>query len=459
MKNYDIAVLGGGPGGGAAAAQAEMRGAKTCLIEADRLGGCCLNVGCIPTKAMLHTSDLFRRMNDASEFGLSCAGAEVDGPAFMKRVHEVVATLVKGLNRKYETNRVDLIRGRGRFSGPNRIAVELNDGGREEIEAGSIIIATGSSPIRPDVFPWDSPRVMTTDEAVAGETLPESILIVGGGVIGCEFATLYSELGIPTTLVEMLERLSATIDEDASKLIHRSLRRRKVAVHLRSKIVKVTAGESGVTAETQDGKTIEASRALIAVGRRPNVEGIGLEAAGVKVADGLIPVDDRCRTNIPHVYAVGDVAEKRQYAHLAARMGVVGADNAAGYDTTDDRSVVPVGQFTHPEVASVGLSESEAREAHSSVRAASVQFQATGVGWAYDEREGLVKIIADPDSGRLYGALVVGYRAADVLQELALAMKHGLTVRQIVETIHTHPTFAEVVGFAAEKWIAEAERG
>lgn len=454
MKTYDVAVIGGGPGGGSAALQAAMRRAKTCLIEANQLGGSCLNVGCIPTKAMLHTGELYRQISEGGQFGLSCEKAGVDGPAFMKRIRDVVGSLVKGLNRRYETNEVDLIRGRGMLIDPNHVVIDLNEGGTEEIEAKSLVIATGASPVRPSEFPWNSPNVMTTDEAVTAQTLPESILIVGGGVIGCEFATVYSELGIPTTLIEMLDRLSGTMDEDASKLIERSLRRRKVTVHLRSRIVRMIANDRGVRAEMESGQTAAAC-ALIAVGRTPNVGDIGVEAGGVEVRDGLISVDDRCRTNVPHIYAVGDVAEKRQYAHLAARMGVVAGDNAAGYDTTDDRTVVPLAEFTHPEVASVGLSERQAKEIPRDVRIASVQYQGTGVGWAYGQREGIVKIIAETETARLCGALVVGYRAADVLQELVLAIKCGLTVRQLAETIHIHPSFAEAIAFAAEKWLAE----
>lgn len=453
MKNYDVVVIGGGPGGGAAAQQANLRGSATCLIEANNLGGSCLSVGCIPTKAMLHTSELRRQISRADEFGLRCGEVAVDGAGFMKRVHDVVGTIVKGLDSKYQTNDIDLFRGLGRLVAPNRIEIELNDGATEQIEARSIIIATGSAPIRPEIFPWDSPRVMTTDEALTAQTLPQSVLIVGGGVIGCEFATIYSELGIPTTLIEMLERLSPALDEDVSKLVQRSLRRRKVDVHLRSKIVEMTADDTGIKAETEDRKVLEASCALIAIGRKANIEGIGLDKAGVEVKDGIIAVDEHCRTNVPHIYAIGDVAEGRQYAHLAARMGIVAGDNATGLETTDDRTVVPVGQFTHPEVGAVGLSEARAKQQYQNVRVASVQYQGTGTGWAYGEREGLVKIIADADTGRIYGGLIIGYRAAETIQELTLAMRQGLTVRTLAETIHVHPTFVEAIGFAAEAWV------
>ncbi len=453
--HYQVAVIGAGPGGASAARQAINRGAKVCLIEAGTLGGACLNVGCIPTKAMLHASELCKQMREAKQFGLSSGEVTVDGPAFMARVSKVVSVLVGGLDKKYQTSEIDLIRGRAALTGADQIEIQLNDGGVRSIQADSIVIATGSSPARPGLFPWDSPRVMTTDQAVVAEDLPESILIIGGGVIGCEFATVYCELGIPTTLVEMLDRLSAVLDQDASKLIERSLKRRKVKVHIGSGIVSMTADESGVRAEMADGQIAQAAYALIAVGRKPNIENIGLAAAGVETKDGIIPVDDYCRTNVPNIYAVGDVAESRQYAHLASRMGVVAADNATGYECSDDRTAVPVGQFTHPEVASVGATEAQARTQHPAARAASVQYQGTGVGWAYGEKDGLVKIIADSVTQEIYGGLIVGYHASDSLQELALAMKHGLTVQQLADTIHTHPTFVESIGFAADAWLGD----
>jgi len=453
VDTYDIAIIGGGPGGEAAAQRAQMRGAKTCLIEQNSLGGTCLNVGCIPTKAMLCASDMLHSVQSARQCGIEVGPGQVNGQAYMKRVGEVVSNLVKALDRKYASGDVDLIRGRGRLGSADTIQVDLSEGGQREVQAKNIIIATGSTPAKPPVFPWDSPNVWTTDQAVTADDLPASILIIGGGVIGCEFATVYSELGIPTTVVEMLDRLAEPLDADASKLIQRSLRRRKVNVLVRTKITEMTAGPEGVKA-VADGKTLEASVALVAVGRKPNIDDLGLEDAGVQIQDGVIAVDERCRTNVANIYAIGDAAEAKQYAHLAARMGVVAVENAVGGGLTDDRSVVPVGVFTHPEVASVGLTEDQAVEANPAARAASFEYRATGVAWAYCRTDGLVKIIADSGSGQILGGLVVGYHAADVIQELAAAMRNKLTVAQTAETIHAHPTFCEAVQLAAEKWLA-----
>lgn len=452
MDIYDVAVLGAGPGGYVAALRAALRGAKVCCIEAKQIGGACLNVGCIPTKAMLHASELFWQMGRAGEFGLTAGERGVDGAAYMQRVAKVVSELRRGVEGLLKTRKVDVIRGRGRLVAPDALSVE--DGGdTTRVRARRIIIATGSRPSRPDFLPWECGRVITTDEATTAQTLPESVLIVGGGVIGCEFATVYSELGIPTTVVEMLDRLVPNLDNDASRAVARSLQRRRVQVHTGTKITGMKATDSGIVSELEEGPAIEAKCALIATGRPPNVEDLGLETVGVSVADGIIAVDDKCRTNVEGIYAIGDVAEARQYAHLASRMGIVAADHATGHPAEEPRTVVPVGMFTHPEVATVGLSEAEAGGQSDEVRVARFPYRASGMARAYGETEGEVKIIAETASGRILGAVVIGRHATEVIQEIAVAMRSGVGVHDLAETIHPHPTFAEAVLEASELWL------
>jgi dihydrolipoamide dehydrogenase len=272
-------------------------------------------------------------------------------------------------------------------------------------------------------------------------------------VIGCEFATVYSELGIPTTLVEMLERLVPPVDEDAAKAIATSLKKRKAKVLVGSKIVEMKADSSGVRATIAGGETVEAAWALVAVGRAPNVEGLGLEDLGVELAGGVIKVDDRCRTSVAGVYAIGDCAEKLQYAHLASRMGIVAADNATGHPASDSRKVVPIGIYTHPEIATVGLSEAAAKKERGDVRVARFAYQASGMARAQGDMEGGVKIVADAELGEILGAVVIGRHATDVVQEIACAMRNELTVEELAQTIHPHPTFVEAVGEAAEGWL------
>ena len=302
------------------------------------------------------------------------------------------------------------------------------------------------------MFPWGE-RVFTTDEATRANSLPASVIIVGGGVIGSEFATVYSELGIRTAVVEMLDELLKGFDADAVRAVSRSLKARGVEIVTGQKIETMESGAAGVRVALADGRTLEADAALVAVGRRGNIEGIGLDAAGVATAGGLITVDDRCRTNVEGIYAVGDAAVSLQYAHLATRMGLVAADNATGHEASDDRAIVPIGVYTHPEIASVGLTEAKARAACPQVRVAKFPYLASGMAQAYGQTEGLVKLLGDPATGRLLGALVIGQHATDAIQELTLAMRQGVTIDHLAETIHPHPTFVEAVGEAAEAWM------
>jgi dihydrolipoamide dehydrogenase len=458
MGEVDVAVLGGGPGGGAAAARADAKGASVCLIEHGKLGGVCLNTGCMPTKAMLAASDIYFRARNCEHLGIRFSGAEVDGRAFMRRVLDVVEELHQAAEKGHASRRnVTILRGTGRLTGPNTLVVDC-DGETHEIGAKAIVIATGARPIRPDFLPWDSGRLMTTEEASRAEDLPESVVVMGGGVIGSEFACTYSELGIETHVLEMADQLLPGLDGDAAEAVAEMLTERGANVRSGAKVTGMTADDNGVTAELESGETVRAATALIAVGRRANVEDIGLEEAGVEVSDGIIPVDEKCRTNVENVYAVGDVAEKRQFAHLAERMGNIAAENATGGDAADDRSVMPIGQYTHPEVAAVGLSEQDAREKYESVAIARYSYRTSGTAKVYDETAGQVKLIVHPDDGRIYGAVIVGPHATDYAHEVVLAMRHGITLEGILETIHMHPTFAEGIVAAAEGWETRRRR-
>lgn len=455
-RSCDVAVLGGGPGGYAAALRAALRGASVCCIEADQIGGTCLNVGCVPTKAMLHASALVHDLRGAGRMGIELPEPRVDGEAFMGRVTGVAASLRKGLGVLMDRRGVEVIAGRGWLVGPDRLGVSGPEG-RFEVQAGAIILATGSRPIRPRWLDWSCPHILTTDEVTRAPTLPESVVIVGGGIIGCEFATVYGELGIATTLVEMTERLTPMLDEASARAIALSLKKRKVRIHTGAKVKRVTPTEDGVAVEVGKGQTLQAACVLVAVGREPNIDDIGLETVGVETDGGVIRVDDRCRTSVDGVYAVGDAAETRQFAHLAFRMGVVAADNATGHDASDDRTVVPIGTYTHPEVAAVGLSERQAaehcRQIGCELRVGSFPYQASGLAQAQGRPAGQVRLFGEAAGGRLLGAVVIGPRATDVIQEPALAIRKGLTVADVAETIHAHPTFVEAVGEAAESFL------
>ncbi len=449
---FDVAVLGAGPGGLAAAGHAALRGARVALIERAHLGGVCLNVGCMPTKAMLHATDLAWRMRRAETLGVEPAAGRVDGAAMMTRVAEVVAELRARTESAATSQRnVELIRGRARLDGPDAVVVETDDGTRR-IRAERTILASGSRPVRPDFLPWDSPRVMTTDEACTATDLPGSIAIIGGGVIGCEFACLFAEAGIPVTLIEMLEELLPPLDKDASKVVRGLLEARGVHVLTSARVRGAEVGDDAVDLTLDDGSAVRAERLLVAVGRTANIEEIGLETAGVETDQGVIAVDDACRTNVPNLYAIGDVAERRQYAHLADRMGVVAAENATGGEASDDRAVVPVGIYTHPEVAQVGLSQAEAKQRHGKVRVLRYAYRNSGTALVYEETEGQLKVTVDPQTGRIHGALWSGPHATDLIQEFALAMRNDLTLALLDATIHAHPTFQEAASVLARQW-------
>jgi dihydrolipoamide dehydrogenase len=455
---YDVAILGGGPGGMAAAMQVARRGRTACLIESGRLGGTCLNVGCMPTKAMLAASALRRQAASCSEFGLTASPPTVNPKAFMQRVAGVIATLGEKTDKGLAANKqITLVTGRGRLVDPTTLAVQTADG-EVRINARTVIIATGSIPARPGFLPWDSDCVITSDDATTADDLPQSVLIVGGGVIGCEFATIYSELGIKTYVVEMLDALLPELDKEASAAVSASLSDRGVEVLTGRCVASVTPDGAGASVELDDGRTIQVHRVLAAVGRETNIADIGLEDIGVEIANGIITVDSHCRTNIENIYAIGDIAEARQYAHLADRMGVVAADNATGHELADDRTVVPVGAYTHPEIASVGLNLAQAKEQFGSARVYRYSYKNGGMALVCGQTEGQVKLIANPETGTIYGALWIAHHATDMIVEIALAMRHGLTLKDIGETIHPHPTFQEAVAVIAETWTAQAIR-
>ena len=453
---YDLISLGSGPGGNAAAQQVAHRGGRSCVIERKHLGGTCLNVGCMPTKALLAAGDAAWSMQHTETLGIEPGAGRVNGPAVMKRVHHVVQTLRSAMEEKMAgLGRVDVVRGTARLLDRHTVQVTHPSGTTQNLRGENLCIATGARAICPDVVDWNSPRMLTSEEALGLDDLPGSLVVMGGGIIGCEFATAYAELGVRVTVLEMFDRLVPMLAGEASSAAAALLAEGDVEIVTGQKVVAETDAAGAVRAELDDQRSFLAERCLVSVGRAANVEGIGLDAVGLSpTEEGFLEVDERCRTAVEGIYAVGDVAENRQYAHLAGRMGEVAGDNAMGVETADDRTVVPSPVFTHPQIGSVGLSEDQARRQYGEPVVLQYDYSSSGVGLLYNRPEGQLKLIAEPDTHRLLGALWICRDGVELLHEIALAIRNGLTIEDVYRTIHAHPCFAESLRTATERWLA-----
>ena len=445
---WDIAILGGGPGGYVAALRAAQLGARVVLIEEKELGGVCLNVGCIPTKALLRSAEVLRQFHRAKSFGIKLEGSvSPDWRAMQARKGRVVKQLVRGVEMLLRKAGVELIHGRGRLSSASSLQVTTAEG-VQEVKARNVVIATGSRPVQLPLPGMELPGVVDSTGALNLEDLPDRLLIIGGGVIGCEFADIYSALGTRVTVVEMLDRLLPQMDSDLGHALAPVMSKRKVRVLLDSRVTRVdrVAGALSVSINTKTGdESIEADKVLVAVGRRPNVEDIGLEAAGVRVEKSGIPVNAHCRTNTPTVFAIGDVSGVAQLAHVASMMGEVAVENAMGHQASYDLKTNPSCVYTDPEIASVGLSEKDAREAGYAVRVGTFPLSANGKALTYGERTGFIKVVGEERYGEVLGLHIFAPHASDLIHEGALALALEATVDEFIATIHGHPTQAEAV--------------
>lgn len=450
-EKYDVLVIGAGPGGYTAALRAAQLEARVAVIEDRFIGGVCLNIGCIPSKALLRSAEVYETINNARDYGILVeVQAQVDWPAVQKRKQQVVDRLTRGVAGMLKTAGVTVFTGRGSFVDAHTVEVK-GDQGAQRVEAEHAIIATGSRPVRLPLPGFDLPGVIDSTGALELDTLPKRLLVVGGGVIGCELATLFSSLGVEVTIVEMLDRLLPMMDEDMGEEITRALRRRKVKYYVSSRATSLEQEGDGlrVAVSTPKGdQTFAVDKVLISVGRRPNVEDIGLETVGVKVDRGIV-VNERMETTVPGVYAIGDATGKWWLAHVSAKEGVVAAENACGHESRMDYRTVPSCVFTHPEAASVGLSETQAREQGYDVLVGRFPFQANGRALTYGEREGFVKVISESKYNQVLGVHIVGPHASDLILEGGLACSMEATLEEIEATIHAHPTFGEAIQEAA----------
>ncbi len=453
-----IAVIGGGPGGYVAAIRAAQLGAQVSLIEEQEVGGTCLNKGCIPSKALIYNAEVLGLIRRAGDFGVRLTrGPDFDVGGMLERKQRIVQTQIRGIRTLLKSWGVTLIKGRGRMSGPSTIQIRDSQGESRTMEADRVILATGSRPIKPELFPFDGERVITSEEALEPRVLPRNILIVGAGVEGCEFGFLYGALGSSVTLVEMKPRPLATEDEEVSSVIRREMNKRSIKLHLESRVEKVEAAGAEIGVVLSDGMRISAERVLVSVGRRMNTDDLGLDEAGVEVGGrGEIVVNERMETSVPGIYAIGDCVGRIMLAHVASSEGKVAAANAVGEPDNRaggrpmDYRVVPAGIFTSPEVGTVGLKEWEAVEQGLKIRVGRYPFRALARAHTLDEISGLVKVIAEADSGRILGVHIIGPHASDLVHEAALAMRLGAKASDIAEMIHAHPTLSEAMMEASE---------
>jgi dihydrolipoamide dehydrogenase len=453
-----LTVLGSGPGGYVAALKAAQLGARVTVVEDDEVGGTCLNWGCIPTKTLIASSELLAKVRELDKFGIDASGDIAPNlPKIMERKNKVVGIQVKGIRGLFKSWGVDLKEGRGLLISQNEVEVALKTGGTERVHTDKIIIATGSRPAMIPAFPFDGKTVISSNEAITLTDIPKSLIIVGAGVIGCEFACIYRELGTEVAMVEMMDRAVATEDHEVSELLERELKKKKIKLLTGVKVDKVERRDDGIHAFVSEGTEIVAEKLLVSIGRTFNSDKLGIEAVGVdKGKRGEIIVNSRMETNIPGIYAVGDVTGGMLLAHVASKQGIVAAKNSMGMDEMMDYTVVPAAIFTSPEIASVGLREHQAEEKGIQIKTGRFQFRALGKAHAIGEISGFIKIIADAATDRILGGHIIGPHASDLIHEIVVAMHRGLTAGDIADSIHAHPTLSEGIMEAAEDIHGEA---
>ncbi|MBI4735331.1 MAG: dihydrolipoyl dehydrogenase [candidate division NC10 bacterium] len=447
MSAYEVVVLGAGPGGYVAALRAAQLGATVCLIEKDVVGGTCLNRGCIPSKALIHSAALWKRANEAGAFGVTASNWAFDWSKAQSRKSEIVNTQVKGVHTLLGTAKIEVKRGVGSLVDARTVRITANGAG-ETVTGKAIIIACGSEPAGTPGVQVDGERVLTSTEALELSALPRTFLIVGGGVIGMEFASMLSSLGTQVTVLEMLPQILAMEDPMLVRVLQGAMQKQGVAFHVNTKVEKVETTPAGVRVQVSGGTSLEAERVLIATGRALNSKGIGLEAAGVNTERGAIQVNERMETSVPGIYAVGDITGISLLAHVASMQGLVAAGNATGGRAAMDYSAIPNCIYTDPEIASVGLSEPKAKEQGRAVKVGRFNFAALGKAMCIGETAGMVKVVADAQTDKVLGVGIVGPHATDIIAEGVLAVRHGLTAAQVAEAIHAHPTLSEAMGEA-----------
>ena len=453
MIEADVAIIGGGPGGYVCGIRAAQLGMKTVVIEADRLGGECVNYGCIPSKSLITVSKLADKLKEAEKFGLRASGVTVDFVQLQKWKGEVISRLVNGIELLLRGYHATVVMGDAEVISKDRIVV-TTDRGKEDVSCRNLVLATGTRTSSLPGLEFDGDLVIGSKEGLDMKGAPKRLMVVGGGAIGLEFASMFQKLGSTITIVEIMDQLLPGSDTDVVRLVHRKLESRGAKIFLKSKVVKVDkkGSEVEVEVETPDGKTqVQVDKILVSVGRKPRTEKLNLHALGVQTDPrGYVVTDNRMQTNVPGVFAIGDLRGPPLLAHKASKEGIVAAEVIAGMPSAADWKVIPDAVFCDPEVSSVGLTEAKAVEAGYKVKRSRFQFAALGRALTAGEPEGFVKVVSNEGDGLVLGVQIVGPEASDLISEMALAIEMGATVEDIALTIHPHPTLPEAIMEASE---------
>ncbi len=447
--NYDLIVLGSGPGGYVAAIRAAQLGLKTAIVERENLGGICLNWGCIPTKALLRSAEIYHYMQHAGDYGLTASGISADIDAVVKRSRGVAKQLNQGIGHLMKKNKITVHMGDGTITAPGKLTV-TKDGKTEELTAKNIIIATGARARDLPFAPADGKRIWTYRHAMVPPEMPKKLLVIGSGAIGIEFASFYNDMGAEVTVVEMLDRIVPVEDADVSTFLEKSLKKQGMTIMTGAGVESLKASATGVSAaiKSKDGKVVtsEFSHCIVAIGIVPNTENIGLEALGIKTTKGHIDTDPMCRTNVDGIWAIGDVTAPPWLAHKASHEGVIAAEAiAGGHPHAMDPLNIPGCTYCHPQVASVGMTEAKAKEAGYEVKVGNFPFIGNGKAIALGEAEGFIKTVFDAKTGELLGAHMVGAEVTELIQGYTIGKTAELVEADFMHTVFPHPTLSEMM--------------
>ncbi len=449
MQEFDIVILGGGPAGYQAAIRAGQLGAKVCVIERDFIGGTCLNKGCIPTKALREYAHVVHTVKKAGSLGIKISDFFVDFSKYKERKNRIVQRLRQGINYLFTNYKIELIKGEAFIKSPDVIEVNISQK-IFPLKAKHVIIATGSKPNK-SIFAEEDVNIINSDEVLDLSSIPKKMLIVGGGVIGCEFAGIFSQLGSQVTIVEMMSQILPGKDEEVARCLVNILSRKGIDVYTNARVESIKNASSSLICKLDNGREFQVDKVVVAVGRHLNTDNIGLQKAGILTQEGKILVNERMQTNIPNFYAAGDITGGPYLAHLASLKGLIAAENACGKEKVFNYRAIPECIYTYPEVASIGLTCNQAKNRNRPVKVGKAMFMANGRALTLDQREGFIKVISDVDNGEILGVHIVGAQASELINLISLAMNRGLKVVDLIESVYAHPTLAECIKEAAEK--------